>query len=554
MLCLLSRATLAAVPSLPSQTPPPSNPDRPVEALPSQVFVKDTHGTTELLQFSGNLVFNDYAYRAILQLPKSAKADAKTARAVVLQLTRFLKAAGYDLASVQAELQPDVIKLAIDEGHLDRVVITGESAVNTIRLRLELQQPFDVFNRPELEERLRALSKRLGLTGASYQLVKTKETGESSGGRFFQDTEAIEELREAGLLSEPGIYELHIAIRQGSWGKGFSPEVVVGGLDGLGLGGVFHGSRLLPIDDRWETRVRLGVTTLPTLDGTGSQIVLSRALGELHYWGAPLAGNSFRPGILISSDLLEQSRRDVGYDLFRRETLQGAVGVGDAITPRFFFAAGFGAQARWFMDLDKAIPPSLSMPGVPLPPAIPRQLRPMMLSTLRFTLDPTQLRSDFRNPASFTSQVFRDDGQFSYRLDAAIDHATPVGWHELRWDAHAFAIGGVQQFFDQETLSDYMQGAFNDIFTKHLIEIGGEFRYSIFRDQLKVGVLAHLLTYGMLNTVPGQPELAAVAGSIGVGAHSLVWDAINIDADLSVGHRSNGTSSPAFSLNLSQVY
>jgi hypothetical protein len=539
--------------NIPSQAPPPTIPTAEPEVTPAQVFVKDTHDSDELLEFDGNLVFNDFAYRAILVLPKGAAADAKTARLVVLQLTRFLKKAGYDLAQVDAKLEDGVIKLNIDEGHLDRVVITGESAVNTVRLRLQLQLASDVFNRPELEQRLRALSKRMGLTDASYTLVKTKDA-EQKGLRILQDIEALAELREAGLLAEPGIYELHISIRQGSWGKGFSPEIALGGLDGLGLGGRFYGSRLLPIDDRWETRVRLGINTLPTLDGSGTQLVLSRVLGEANYWSAPLAGNSFRPGLLISSDLLEQSRRDIGYALFRRETLQAAIGVGDAVTDKLFFAVGLGAQARWFMDLDVDIPPTLGHPGVPLQPEIPRQLRPMLLSTLRYTLDPKELRVDFRNPASFTAQVFRDAALFSYRLDAAVDHATPLGWDEVRWEAHAFALGGTQQFFDEETLSDYMHGVFNDIFTKHLIEAGCEYRYSIFRDQLKLGVLAHLLTYGTLNATPGLPEQASFAGSIGLGAHSLFWDAIEVDVNFSVGHRSNGATSPALNLNLVQVY
>ena len=547
LLCL-STAALAE----PSQVPPLAIPTPAPDVPPEQVFVKDTHATPELIQFSGNLVFNDFTYRALLELPKSAAADAKTTRQIVVQLTRFLKKAGYDLARVEAVADTDVIHVTIDEGHLDRVVITGESAVNTVRLRLQLQQPFDVFNRPELEARLRALTKRMGLTDASYQLVKTTDLPESTP-RILNDSDALTELREAGLLSEPGVYELHISIRQGNWGKGFSPEVVIGGLDGVGLGGVFHGSRLLPIDDRWETRLRLGMTTLTSLDGLSSQLVMSRALAEIHYWGAPLAGKNFRPGLLISSDLLEQSRRDIGYDLFRRETLQAAVGVGDTFSSHLFMAAGLGAQARWFEDLDDP-----AQTGTPLQPTIPRQIRPMFLSTLRFTVDPGELRTDFRSPASITAQVFRDDGQFSYRLDAGIDYAVPIGWHELRWDAHAFAIGGQQQFFDQAPLSDYMQGEFNDVFSAHVVELGGEFRYSLLRDQLKVGVLAHVLTFGELNAAPGLPEHAGVAASIGFGLHSLVYDAINIDADISIGQRGGTTGAtfggPAFSLNLSQVY
>ncbi len=544
-----------------SPAPPPKLPEDNEPLPPAQVWVKETSEAPELIQFSGNLVFNDYALRAMLLLPKGAGPDVRTAQAIVVQLTRFLKKAGYDLARVEATADGHFIHVDINEGHLDKVIITGESAVNTIRLRLELQQPFDVFNRPELEARLRALSTRMNLTDASYTIVKTHELPQTTP-KIFEQLQAMKELRDAGLLSSPGVYELHISIRQGTWGKGFSPEVVIGGLDGLGIGGVFHGSRLLPIDDRWEARVRGAVASLTSLNGLGSQLVLSRALAELHYWGPPLfaRAQSFRPGLLLSSDLLEQSRRDLGYDLFRRETLQGALGVGDTVNRNLFFAAGAGLQARWFYDLDDP-----GQTGLPLQPAIPRQLRPMLLATLHYLTDPGQLRSDFRSPARLTAQLFHDDSQFSYRLDASFDYALPLGWHELRWDLHAFAIGGEQQFFDQEVLSDYMQNEFNYVFTKHLVEAGWEFRYSLLRDQLKVGLLAHLVEFGQLSLTPGAPEQSAFAASVGIGLHTLVYDAINIDADLSIGRRTGTVPSiggpmpstvggPAFSLNLSQVY
>ena len=513
------------------------------------VFIKDTRGEQELVVFSGNVLFNDFTYRSVLQLPKGAAATPKTAQQVTVQLMRFLKKAGYDLAQVTAAVDHAVIRVTIDEGRLDKVVITGESALNTIRLRLQLALPADVFNRPELEERLRALSRQMGLTDASYQLVRTQERPETKF--LLEKSDAYAELLQAGLVSEPGVYELRISIRQSGWGKGFSPEVVIGGLDGDGVGGTFRGARLLPVDDRWELRLRLGATTLPSLDGMSSQLVLSRALAEIHYWAPPLLGQSFRPGLLLSSDLLEQARRDIGYDLFRRETLQAAAGVSDAIGARIFLAAGVGVQSRWFFDLDDATQ-MLS----PLHPEIDRQVRPFFLGTLRLLLDPEELRADFRNPASVTAQVFKSGGTsgVAYRIDAGIDYAQPIGWHELRFDAHAFALGGDTQFFDQETLGDYMQNVFNDVFSAHVVELGCEFRYSLLRDRFKVGALAHVLAYGELNALPGLAEQGAYAVSLGVGVHTLAWDTLNVDADVSAGYRAGGKTGVAFSLNLTQVY
>src|SRR5207245_10271499 len=132
---------------------------------------------------------------------------------------RFLRRAGYDLATVRAEVHGEHIAVDIDEGRLDKIIVFGEGIMETFRFKLELSMPAGVFNRPILERQLRVLADRYRLRRYSYQLVPA-EVQENPGPRTAQ-------IELPGI--RPGLrYELHILIASSPWSRGFSPEVSIG--------------------------------------------------------------------------------------------------------------------------------------------------------------------------------------------------------------------------------------------------------------------------------------------------------------------------------------
>src|SRR6266849_10616464 len=164
-----------------------------------------------LVVFHGNVLFHDFLYRSLLDLPKDATATPAEARAVATKLRKFLRQAGYELATVYAQVEGDQIAVEIDEGQLDKLVVIGQGFVETIRSRLEISLPANVFNRPFLEQRLRELGKRYKLNLYSYELapVVVPPTAEETDEFGFYNLRPL-----LGLPTDrPGQrYELHVFI------------------------------------------------------------------------------------------------------------------------------------------------------------------------------------------------------------------------------------------------------------------------------------------------------------------------------------------------------
>src|SRR5258706_8778947 len=143
-----------------------------LEEVPADVVDGGTAAHAAWLTLDGMKVLPEDVYRTVLTLPPDAGPDAATAAAVRAQLEHFLHAAGYELAEVEAHLDADAgVHVIIDEGQLEKVVFRGRQTLQTIRFKLALDIPHDVFNRPDLERQVARLGKALGLTGLQLVLM-----------------------------------------------------------------------------------------------------------------------------------------------------------------------------------------------------------------------------------------------------------------------------------------------------------------------------------------------------------------------------------------------
>jgi hypothetical protein len=82
-----------------------------------------------LVEFHGNVLFDELLFRSVLDLPESAIATPAEARAVSAKLLGFLRRAGYHLAVVRAKVQGEQIMVAIDEGELDKIIVFGQACI-----------------------------------------------------------------------------------------------------------------------------------------------------------------------------------------------------------------------------------------------------------------------------------------------------------------------------------------------------------------------------------------------------------------------------------------
>ena len=165
-------------------------------------------GGREILDIEGNLVLVDEVYLAVVDLPDDREATAATARDVAQQILDFLRRAGYSLAKVEATPVGGRIVVTLDEGRLARVVVKGRNVASSLAVRLNVELPYDVFNKPQLERTLRRYQQ--GDSAVRYTLVpvsKVEHEGLQIDPLALLAGGARAQLQEHGGESRPGVVE-----------------------------------------------------------------------------------------------------------------------------------------------------------------------------------------------------------------------------------------------------------------------------------------------------------------------------------------------------------
>src|SRR4051794_1610008 len=213
-------------------------------ALPPDAFVR----------FHGNRALPDEVYLAALQLPDDAAANEETAQRIHDELQAFLYRAGYDLADVSTRVSGELIDVDISEGRLEKIVFRGKLSLKTIRFKLLLDLPQEVFNRPLLEREMRELSLKLDIDRVWYELVPTREVK-----HIGPQVENLGEIQGHELVHPREPYELHVSFNDPEWWTGLGVDLRSGYFDGLELGPNYQGKSLIFEDDRWRTAISGGV-------------------------------------------------------------------------------------------------------------------------------------------------------------------------------------------------------------------------------------------------------------------------------------------------------
>ena len=498
-----------------------------------------------LVVFHGNVIFDELVYRSVLDLPDSARATPARALAVSAKVRSFLRHAGYDLATVRAEVQGEQIAVEIDEGRLDKIVVLGQGFLEALRFKLELAMPAEVFNRPILERQLRVLAERYRLRHWSYQLVPAEVQGGDGG--------PPDELEPNGAVPtvRPGqLYQLHIVIASSPWSRGFAPEISIDSPEGLGAGGQYRGEDLLLMDDRWEGRVRAAGAIRQHLDSASSELVSTRLFAQGRWLSPPLLTESLRPALTLRADVLSLQRSDLRLDSFRQATFAASLDA-SVFRPRAMIALGVGIERRFLVSLVKATGAN------PLVDQTPRaQTRPYVEALAQVTFNPGELRTDRKHVLDLEARVYTGSSSSDKAvwLRAFYQHRFPFGWHELWWQTRGTLLGGQVLFPDEESIGVHLHGALGGSdFARKLGSSGLEFRYSLLRDVIKVGLFYDQVLFGTIDRTTDTQSVRS-AGAGGPAVHLLVGDQFQIDAYLAVGWNTGGTTDYGPSLVLRQVY
>jgi hypothetical protein len=484
----------------------------------------------DILVFKGRTLLNEFVYRTVIHLPEGAPATAATAKLVVQQIASFLGEAGYDLAKVRAQPTKDGhIEISIDEGALDKIIVVGGGWITALRFRSALNLPLDVFNRRAFEAQFPRLAKQFGFRTYRYELWPVQLLDDDNAASLDE----IEELRAMPLL--------HAA-------------------RGYGAGGRYRWGNIFEDGDRMQAHFRVGLASRSVLDETGASVGSSYVNSEDYVsarwlsrsWGGTNAG--LRMTIAPHYDLWELQRPDLLLQSFRVGTLELGAGAGSQLTPEFSLYFTLGLQRVWLFDVNWVAdaPETSDVTSVPKV-----SNRGFLRATSQYTFNPEELRVDHRDAVSLTVDAYQptvagNTGYFHFDLNAY--KYVALGWHEMRISVLAAAEEGDVLFIDETPLVSQIRLGFGlQKWTRTMATLAMEFRYSLLRDKVKVGVFNDISVWRHLPRVDAG-EAVEAAGAAGGGLFFFLADEMQIDAFYGVGWTTDGYSSPGFALNIKEAF
>ena len=174
----------------------------------------------------------------------------------------------------------------------------------------------------------------------------------------------------------------------------------------------------------------------------------------------------------------------------------------------------------------------------------------------QYTFNPFELRQDLRNSVSLQLDTYRpmanDDGFF--RFDVQGHWIFFFGWNELRVSAHATGEVGSIFFVDELPLGDHLRVGFGlEKYTHRVGSTSLEFRYSLLRDKVKVGVFSDT---GVWRHLPRDDDRqkASLAGSAGASVGLFLFDELQLDAYYGVGWSTDHYLSPGLALAIKEAF
>ncbi|MBS2028466.1 MAG: hypothetical protein JST54_11220 [Deltaproteobacteria bacterium] len=531
------------------------------------------------LRFNGNKVLAEEVYRAVLDLSPTAKADAETAKLVQARLETLLHRAGYELGTVRTRVVDGrAISVDIDEGQLEKVVFRGKLTLKTLRFKLALQLPGEIFNRPELERQLRTLPAELGMDPVWYELVPTKAI--KTARPQVESLGPLNDIQGYEVLRPQSAYELHVFFTEHDWDTGPGLDLRTSNVDGLELIGNDQGAGLLGQNDRWRVAASAGMGVRVKIDGGQYYPTFSRAYAEAKYFASvPVV----RPTLEVRGEVVSRQRADLFVENYDQSLADALITGQYEFAGKQDIAFGFGLRRIDLWGISRAAPTGVNPNAIhlngldyPKDPNDPNYDVPLAhtgyfrtFAELRFNylFDDGRERFDRRHELVIEARDFfgtHNEDQFG-EAHLAWQRVIPFGWDDLWLRAHGAYIWGKDDripFTNEEQLGGtHVRNVFNNEYVHKVGSASAEYRFSITRDIFKVSIFNDAAGYGVVgrnqNLGPfiQVPDQVAAADSVGAGFHALVEGMFQVDMYYAFGFN---TTEPhfdhGFSLSLQKVF
>ncbi len=503
------------------------------------------------LVFRGNSVLTEDVYRTVLKLSNvtdGRRQKGGYAGRIRRKLLEFLRASGYSLAKVETKVKKSTVEIDIDEGQLDKVIFVRQSTFDAIQRRFELDLPGKIFNQPLLERKLDELADSDDVRDAYYKLVAVNPV-EHKGVQL--ETKGL--LPTIAEIDQARTHELHIYVEQERGagrlhlGAGFHLP------DGLFIRGHYPFESLFLEKDRWVIRGLFASRVTRLFEIPKNALGISRAALASSWYTPPFFGDVVQAFVSVRGDLWGRQRPDLDVENYFYAPVFFSLNLELSMTDYLVVSGGFGFERTQLFGL--ASLPSTS-PAVFQAPE--DQWRMAARARMRMTLSPREIRKDrgHRLHVEFM-QRFRGEKQAPANRQFAFNLRSVIlfGWDEFVWELKGLYLTKDTPFFQERSLTDgFVRGVFSSEFSRELGSLGAEYRLSLTRDILKVGLFHDLATYLELERNSRAPEKRRVANSVGLSIHILFLDGFQFSAYAGLGFNTNSDKDAGLRIQLQQVF
>lgn len=464
----------------------------------------------------------------------------------------FLKASGYALAEVDAEVTSKGIRIRVDEGRLDRVLFIGAGGGTTLGFQLAFDLPGRVFNQSRVESELERLLERTGFESAEYQVVPVDapdHRGVQLGPRNIGPLTLI----EPGEQHELRIYVQAPPDRPGfDLGLGFRPP------DGLYVEADWRFVDVFVDRDRLELDTSIAVDIDELANEPEDRLGITRAYVRARWFTPPLGADWLRSFLLLSASGFGRDRPDIGVDSYIFAPVAASANL-EFDFGRFRSYLGAGVERRNILRVrtgtEDGVEPQLS--EARLDP--PSNTRPFGAFGSRLNLSPNRIRQDRLHSIHFDVRLLApgdaETGTSIVEIFAGWENTWLFGYNELRTGLVGAYIGGDVPYFNEVAFGDgYLRVAFLDeIFVERILSARTEYRLSLARETFKLSLFNDIAVFDSLDAAR-QSRGAAVADNVGIGAHLMVLDVFQVDLFTGVGFTTEGDVDVGISLAVEQVF
>ncbi len=462
------------------------------------------------------------------------------------KLEKYYVSNGYDLVDISYLFLMDEWYIFINEGRIGKIIIKGESALNTILLKNAFVFRENIFNSFEIRNIIEGIRKNYGFKRIQYRLLPVDRDKKSLLG-FTEKISGIIRTESAESYIEPE-FDLLVLVKKKEWGDGFGGFITYNSF-GLVSGLSYSDSSLLTSGDRFRAVLKGGINSRGDIDTGEQEIVFTIGSLDLVYYPSFLRFRYFKPSIeSVTSDTSFQ-RADILLNEYRIFSQDFSLFAGFELKKNMILSYGFGEEFILTHGFDYSVKSDRKISEI-------RLFRSYLSLTLNYLILEPSLRTDFQeNLKTRVRYYIPSDNKSHWLFSSDYTKSILFGYDYMKIAAGFKSLTGDVPFFDEFSVAySSFKSSFSDsYYARDALYTGLEYDFSLYRDIFHLGLFTD---FTMFNYRSQEKEKMYWLGALdaGCGLRFLLYDMFLLKADYAYAYAFNGRSDALFLFSVGKVF